>query len=73
MSDINLTQAQELSIEELDVVAGGARRFATAHTQELNDFQESTLVSDRDGVRSHNTQETDDFKASIFEVTDTGK
>ncbi|MEH2191909.1 MAG: hypothetical protein V7K98_04495 [Nostoc sp.] len=73
MSDINLSQAQELSIEELDVVAGGARRFATAHTQELNDFQESTLVADRDGVRSHNTQETDYFKASTFEATDTGK
>ena len=73
MSDINLSQAQELSIEELDVVAGGARRFATAHTQELNDFQESTLIVNRDGISSHNIQETDDFKASTFEFTDTGK
>jgi hypothetical protein len=72
MSDINLTQAQELSIEELDVVAGGARRLATAHTQELTDIQVSTLEADRDGVRSSNHQQTDDFKANIFEFTETG-
>jgi hypothetical protein len=73
MSDINLTQAEELSIEELDLVAGGASRYARAHTKELNDFQESTLIADRNGVRSHNTQETNDFEASLFEFTETGK
>jgi hypothetical protein len=73
MSDINLTQAEELSIEELDLVAGGASRYARAHTKEVNDYQESTLVADRNGVRSRNTQETNDFGAFIFEVTETGK
>jgi hypothetical protein len=73
MSDINLTQVEELSLEELDLVAGGARRYASAHTQEANDFQESTLIADRNGVRSQNTQETNYFEASLFEVTDTGK
>jgi hypothetical protein len=72
MSDINLTQVEELSLEELDLVAGGARRYASAHTQELNDFQESTLIADRNGVRSQNTQETNYFEASLFEVTETG-
>jgi hypothetical protein len=63
----------ELSSEELDIVAGGARRFATAHTQDLVDEQQSSLDADRDGVRSRNLQQTDDFKANIFEFTETGK
>jgi hypothetical protein len=63
----------ELSSEELDIVAGGARRLAIAHTQELNDYQESSLDVGRDGIHSTNYQETDDFKASIFEFTETGK
>ncbi|PSB18557.1 hypothetical protein C7B65_14765 [Phormidesmis priestleyi ULC007] len=62
----------ELSAEDLDLVAGGARREAAAFTAELQDVQISTLSADRNGVRSTNIQETDDFKAAIFEVTETG-
>ena len=62
----------ELSSEDLDLVAGGAKRFAAAETQELTDFQLSSLDSNRGGVSSANIQETDDFKSAILEVTETG-
>ncbi len=62
----------ELSAEDLDIIAGGARRAAAAATQELVDVQLSNLSSNRDGVHSTNIQQTDDFKAAIVEFTETG-
>ncbi len=72
MNSIDPIQSQELSAEDLDLVAGGARRFAAAETQELTDFQASSLNSSRGGVSSTNIQETDDFKAALIEATETG-
>ena len=72
MNSIDPIQSQELSSEDLDLVAGGARRAAAAATQEVTDFQLSSLDSNRGGVSSANIQETDDFKAAILEVTETG-
>ena len=66
-------QSIELSSEELDLVAGGARRVAFGETAELTDVQFSSLSATRDGVESKNFQATDDFSARIFEVTETGK
>ncbi len=71
MSDNN--KPMEMSADELDIVAGGARRAAAAATQELVDVQLSDLSSNRDGVHSTNIQQTDDFKATIVEFTETGK
>ena len=65
--------ATELSTEELDIVAGGARRRAEAFTSELQDVQVSTLEANRNGVRSTVFQSTDDFSAAIFEAEETGK
>ncbi|EKF01881.1 MULTISPECIES: CTB family bacteriocin [unclassified Tolypothrix] len=66
-------QPQELSSEELDNVAGGASRFATAATSEREDRQISSLNVGRNGIQSNNLQETVDFKAALFEFTQTGE
>ena len=70
MSENN--KPMELSTEDLDIIAGGATRAAAAATQELVDVQLSSLDASRGGVHSTNIQETDDFKATIVEFTETG-
>jgi hypothetical protein len=63
----------ELSVEELDNIAGGALNIAAAQTKELIDVQANTLDADRGGVRSTNFQATDDFKAALFQINQTGQ
>ncbi len=63
----------ELSVEELDNIAGGALNIAAAQTKELIDVQANTLSADRGGVRSTNFQATDDFKAALFQINQTGQ
>jgi hypothetical protein len=66
-------QPQELSNQELDVVAGGAFSLDKIETDFLKDSQVSATVVGGDGsIATFNAQDTQSLEAEVFSIKATG-